>query len=141
VAVVLLETISQTARMKSPADWSRGRTIQYVSDHASYALLNGDAFARHFSIRATMSGITALFIAGTFFPHTVCRAGQERGVERRMWGFTKNVGEVANNKAAANLPGPHVPRFSGVTGVYEQARRKGLRDVRLASKPDFRFHP
>ena len=115
----LLETFSQTARMKSPAD-GRATPIQYVSD--MLIALQTASPTQSFLIRAHV-GNYALFIAG-IFPITVqSRAG--RGAPDVE--FYENVGS-ANYKAAANH---RVARSASLSGVYEQLA-DGFHDVRLA---------
>ncbi len=115
----LLETFSQTARMKSPAD-GRATPIQYVSD--MLIALQTATPTQSFLIRAHV-GNYALFIAG-IFPTTVqSRAG--RGAPDV--GYYENVGS-ANYKAAASH---RVARTASLTGVYEQLA-ESFHDVRLA---------
>ena len=115
----LLETFSQTARMKSPAD-GRATPIQYVSD--MLIALQTATPAQTFLIRAHV-GNYALFISG-IFPTTVqSRAG--RGAPDV--GYYENVGS-ANYKAAASH---RVARSASLTRVYEQLA-ESFHEVRLA---------
>ena len=115
----LMETFSQTARMKSPAD-GRATPIQYVSD--MLVALQTATPSQTFLIRAHV-GNYALFIAG-IFPATV-QSRAERGAPDV--GYYENVGS-ANYKAAASH---RVARTASLSGVYEQLA-ESFRDVRLA---------
>ena len=115
----LLETFSQTARMKSPAD-GRATPIQYVSD--MLVALQTATPSQTFLIRAHV-GNYALFIAG-IFPATV-QSRAERGAPDV--GFYEGVGS-ANYKAAANH---QAARSASLTGVYERLS-ESFHDVRLA---------
>lgn len=115
----LLETFSQTARMKSPAD-GRATPIQYVSD--MLIALQTASPSQSFLIRAHV-GNYALFIAG-IFPTTVqCRA--ERGAPDVA--FYENIGS-ANFKAASTH---RAARTALLSDVYEQLA-DSFHDVRLA---------
>ena len=115
----LLETFSQTARMKSPAD-GRATPIQYVSD--MLVALQTATPAQTFLIRAHV-GNYALFITGIF--HGTVQSRAERGAPDL--GYYENVGS-ANYKAAA---GHRAARSAALTEVYEQLA-ESFRDVRLA---------
>ena len=115
----LLETFSQTARMKSPAD-GRATPIQYVSD--MLVALQTATPSQTFLIRAHV-GNYALFIAGIFPANVQSRA--ERGAPDV--GFYENVGS-ANYKAAA---GHQAARSASLTGVYERLA-ESFHEVRLA---------
>ena len=115
----LLETFSQTARMKSPAD-GRATPIQYVSD--MLVALQTATPAQTFLIRAHV-GNYALFITGIF--HGTVQSRAERGAPDL--GYYENVGS-ANYKAAA---GHRAARSAALTEVYEQLA-ESFHDVRLA---------
>ena len=115
----LLETFSQTARMKSPAD-GRATPIQYVSD--MLVALQTATPAQTFLIRAHV-GNYALFITGIF--HGTVQSRAERGAPDL--GYYENVGS-ANYKAAACH---HAARSAALTEVYEQLA-ESFHDVRLA---------
>ena len=115
----LLETFSQTARMKSPAD-GRATPIQYVSD--MLVALQTASPVQTFLIRAHV-GNYALFIAGIF--HGTVQSRAERGAPDVS--FYDGVGS-ANFKAAASH---RVARSAALTGIYEQLA-ESFHDVRLA---------
>jgi hypothetical protein len=101
----LLETFSNSARMRSPADGSDG-PIQYLSD--MLVALRRASPTQSFLIRAHV-GNYALFISG-IFPETVeCRA--QRGAPDVS--YYEDVGS-ANYKAAAEH---QVARTAALTGV------------------------
>ena len=115
----LLETFSQTARMKSPAD-GRATPIQYVSD--MLVALQTASPVQTFLIRAHV-GNYALFIAGIF--HGTVQSRAERGAPDVS--FYDGVGS-ANFKAAASH---RVARSAALTNIYEQLA-ESFHDVRLA---------
>ncbi len=115
----LLETFSQTARMKSPAD-GRATPIQYVSD--MLVALQTATPSQTFLIRAHV-GNYALFITGIFHDNVQCRA--ERGAPDVD--FYEGVGS-ANYRAAA---GHRVARSAALTEIYERLADR-FHDVRLA---------
>jgi len=115
----LLETFSQTARMKSPAD-GRATPIQYVSD--MLVALQTASPVQTFLIRAHV-GNYALFIAG-MFPGTV-QFRAERGAPDV--GFYEDVGST-NYKMAA---GHRVARSVALTEIYERLA-DGFHEMRLA---------
>ena len=115
----LLETFSQTARMKSPAD-GRATPIQYMSD--MLVALQTASPVQTFLIRAHV-GNYALFIAGIF--HGTVQSRAERGAPDVS--FYDGVGS-ANFKAAASH---RVARSAALTNIYEQLA-ESFHDVRLA---------
>jgi hypothetical protein len=94
----LLETFSQTARMKSPAD-GRATPIQYVSD--MLVALRSASPVQTFLIRAHV-GNYALFIAG-MFPGTV-QFRAERGAPDV--GFYEDVGSTNYKMVHLEAPQP-----------------------------------
>jgi hypothetical protein len=115
----LLETFSQTARMKSPAD-GRSTPIQYVSDML-VALQNATP-VQTFLIRAHV-GNYSLFITGIF--HGTVQSRAERGAPD--FGFYEDVGS-ANYKAAAHH---RVARSAALTEIFERLAAS-FHEVRLA---------
>ena len=115
----LLETFSQTARMKSPAD-GRTTSIQYVSD--MLIALQTATPAQTFLIRAHV-GNYALFITGIF--HGTVQSRAERGAPDV--GYYESVGSASYKAAASH----RVARSAALTGVYEQLA-ESFHDVRLA---------
>ena len=115
----LLETFSQTARMKSPAD---GHTspIQYVSDML-IALRNATP-AQSFLIRAHV-GNYSLFITGIF--HETVQHRSQRGAPDV--GYYEDLGR-SNFRVAA---GHQVARTCALNEVFEKLA-DGFRDIRLA---------
>lgn len=115
----LLETFSQTARMRSPAD---GHTspIQYVSDML-IALRNASP-AQSFLIRAHV-GNYSLFITGIF--HETVEHRSQRGAPDM--GYYEDLGR-SNFRVAA---GHQVARTCALSEVFEQLA-DGFRDIRLA---------
>jgi hypothetical protein len=115
----LLETFSQTARMKSPAD-GQSNPIQYVSDML-IALRNASP-VQTFLIRAHV-GNYSLFITGLF--HETVQSRSQRGAPDVS--FYEDVGR-SNFRVAA---GHQVARSCALTGVFE-ILADGFHDVRLA---------
>ena len=115
----LLETFSQTARLKSPAD-GQSNPIQYVSDML-IALRNASPI-QTFLIRAHV-GNYSLFITGIF--HDTVQHRSERGAPDVN--FYEDVGR-ANYRVAA---GHQVARTCALSEVYEKLA-DGFHDVRLA---------
>lgn len=115
----LLETFSQTARMRSPAD---GHTspIQYVSDML-IALRNASP-AQSFLIRAHV-GNYSLFITGIF--HETVEHRSQRGAPDMS--YYEDLGR-SNFRVAA---GHQVARTCALSEVFEQLA-DGFRDIRLA---------
>lgn len=115
----LLETFSQTARMRSPAD---GHTspIQYVSDML-IALRNATP-SQSFLIRAHV-GNYSLFITGIF--HETVQHRSQRGAPDV--GYYEDLGR-SNFRVAA---GHQVARKCALNEVFEQLA-DGFRDIRLA---------
>ena len=115
----LLQTFSDRARMRSPADGSDG-PIQYVSD--MLVALRAASPTQTFLIRAHV-GNYALFVSGIFRESVENRA--QRGAPDVS--FYEDVGS-ANFKAAA---GHRVARSAELHGVFEQLADR-FRDVRRA---------
>ena len=115
----LLETFSQTARLKSPTD-GQSNPIQYVSDML-IALRNASPI-QTFLIRAHV-GNYSLFITGIF--HDTVQHRSERGAPDVN--FYEDVGR-ANYRVAA---GHQVARTCALSEVYEKLA-DGFHDVRLA---------
>jgi len=115
----LLETFSQTARMKSPAD---GHTspIQYVSD--MLIALRTASPTQSFLIRAHV-GNYALFITGIF--HETVQHRSQRGAPDV--GYYEDLGR-SNFRVAA---GHQVARTCALSEVFEKLA-DGFRDIRLA---------
>jgi hypothetical protein len=115
----LLETFSQTARMRSPAD-GRGTPMQYVSD--MLIALQKASPAQSFLIRAHV-GNYSLFLAGIF--HETVQNRSQRGGPNVS--FYEEVGRT-NYRVAA---GHQVARSCALTEIYETLAAS-FRDVRLA---------
>ena len=115
----LLETFSETKRMRSPAD-GRATTVQYVSD--MLVALQTATPAQSFLIRAHVGNYT-LFITGLFAASVQSRA--ERGAPGV--GFYEDVGS-ANYKAASCH---RAARSASLSGIYENLADR-FHDVRLA---------
>ena len=115
----LLETFSQTARMRSPANGSTG-PVQYVSD--MLIALQRASSVQSFLIQAHV-GNYSLFMTG-IFPETVERRTQ-RGAPSVS--FYEDVGS-ANYKAAA---GHQCARSASLSGIYEWLAEY-FHEVRLA---------
>jgi hypothetical protein len=115
----LLETFSQTARMRSPAN---GHTspIQYVSDML-IALRNASP-SQSFLIRAHV-GNYSLFITGIF--HETVEHRSQRGAPDM--GYYEDLGRSNYHLAA----GHQVARTCALSEVFEQLA-DGFRDIRLA---------
>ena len=115
----LLETFSQTARMKSPAD---GHTspIQYVSD--MLIALRSASPAQSFLIRAHV-GNYSLFITGIFQESVQHRS--QRGAPDMS--YYEDLGRT-NYRVAA---GHQVARTCALNEVFEKLA-DGFRDIRLA---------
>jgi hypothetical protein len=115
----LLETFSQTARMKSPAD---GHTspIQYVSD--MLIALRTASPAQSFLIRAHV-GNYSLFITGIF--HETVQHRSQRGAPDLS--YYEDLGR-SNYRVAA---GHQVARTCALSEVFEKLA-DGFRDIRLA---------
>jgi hypothetical protein len=115
----LLETFSQTARMKSPAD-GQTNPIQYVSDML-IALRNASP-VQTFLIRAHV-GNYSLFVTGIF--HETVQSRSQRGAPDVS--FYEDVGR-SNFRVAA---GHQVARSCALSEVFETLA-DGFHDVRLA---------
>ena len=115
----LLETFSQTARMKSPAD-GQTNPVQYVSD--MLIALRGASPAQTFLIRAHI-GNYSLFIAGIFRERVESRS--QRGAPNV--GFYEEVGRSSFKAAAAH----QVARSCDLTHVFERLA-DGFHEARLA---------
>jgi hypothetical protein len=115
----LLETFSQTARMKSPAD-GQTNPVQYVSD--MLIALRGASAEQTFFIRAHV-GNYSLFITGIF--HETVQSRSQRGAPDMD--FYEEIGR-SNFKAAA---AHQVARSCELTPVYERLA-EGFREARLA---------
>ena len=115
----LLETFSQTARMKSPAD-GQSNPVQYVSD--MLIALRGASPEKTFLIRAHV-GNYSLFITGIF--HERVQSRSQRGAPDVD--FYEQVGR-SNYKAAASH---HVARSCELTPVFERLA-DGFHEARLA---------
>lgn len=115
----LLETFSQTARMKSPAD-GQTNPIQYVSD--MLIALRHATPTQTFLIRAHV-GNYSLFITGIFHETVQCRS--QRGAPDVN--FYEDVGR-SNFRVAA---GHQVARSCALTEVFERLA-DGFHEARLA---------
>jgi hypothetical protein len=115
----LLETFSQSVRLKSPADGHTG-PIQYVSDML-IALRNASP-VQSFLIRAHV-GNYSLFITGIF--HETVQHRSQRGAPNL--GFYEDLGR-SNYRLAA---GHQVARHCDLSGVFEKLA-DGFHDFRLA---------
>jgi len=115
----LLETFSQTARMRSPAD---GHTspIQYVSD--MLIALRTATPAQSFLIRAHV-GNYSLFITGIF--HETVQHRSQRGAPDVS--YYEDLGRSSYRVAA----GHQVARSCALNEVFEKLA-DGFRDIRLA---------
>ena len=115
----LLETFSQTARMRSPAD---GHTspIQYVSDML-IALRNASP-SQSFLIRAHV-GNYSLFITGIF--HETVQHRSQRGAPDL--GYYEDLGRSNFHLAA----GHQVARTCALSEIFEKLAA-GFREIRLA---------
>jgi hypothetical protein len=115
----LLETFSQTARMKSPANGHES-PIQYVSD--MLIALRDASPAQSFLIRAHV-GNYALFLTGIF--HETVQHRSQRGAPDV--GYYEDLGRSSFRAAA----GHQVARSCALSGVFETLA-EGFRDIRLA---------
>lgn len=115
----LLETFSQTARMKSPAD-GQANPIQYVSD--MLIALRHASPTQTFLIRAHV-GNYSLFITGIF--HETVQSRSQRGAPDVN--FYEDVGR-SNFRVAA---GHQVARSCALTEVFERLA-DGFHEARLA---------
>ncbi len=115
----LLETFSQTARMRSPAD-GNSNPVQYVSD--MLIALRKASPAQSFLIRAHV-GNYSLFITGMF--HETVQSRSQRGAPDVS--FYEDVGR-ANFKAVARH---ELARSCSLTGIFD-ALSDQFHDVRLA---------
>lgn len=115
----LLETFSQTARMKSPTD-SQANPIQYVSD--MLIALQKASPVQSFLIRAHV-GNYSLFITGIF--HDTVQHRSQRGAPDVS--FYEDVGR-SNYRVAA---GHQIARSCALSEVFETLA-DGFHDVRLA---------
>jgi hypothetical protein len=115
----LLETFSQTARMRSPAD-GNANPVQYVSD-MMIALRNASP-SQSFLIRAHV-GNYSLFITGMF--HETVQSRSQRGAPDVS--FYEDVGR-SNFRAVARH---ELAKSCSLTGVFE-ALSDQFREVRLA---------
>jgi hypothetical protein len=115
----LLQTFSDRARMRSPADGSDA-PIQYVSD--MLVALRRASPTQTFLIRAHV-GNYALFVSGIFHDSIEHRA--QRGAPNVS--FYEDMGR-SNFKAAAGHP---VARTASLTGVFDQLAAH-FREVRCA---------
>jgi hypothetical protein len=115
----LLETFSNRAKMRSPADGSMN-PIQYVSD--MLVALRRASPTQTFLIRAHI-GNYALFISGIFHESVESRA--QRGAPDLS--YYEDVGR-SNYRAAS---GHHVARTAALSGVYGQLA-DSFREVRCA---------
>jgi hypothetical protein len=115
----LLETFSQTARMKSPAD-GNANPVQYVSDML-FALRHASP-QQTFLIRAHV-GNYALFITGIF--HETVEHRRKRGAPDV--GFYEEVGSASYKAVASH----QVARTCSLNGVFETLA-DGFREARLA---------
>ncbi|EDY19274.1 hypothetical protein CfE428DRAFT_2959 [Chthoniobacter flavus Ellin428] len=115
----LLETFSQTARMRSPAD---GHTspIQYVSD--MLIALRTASPAQSFLIRAHV-GNYSLFITGIF--HETVQHRSQRGAPDL--GYYEDLGRSNFHLAA----GHQVARTCALSEIFEKLAA-GFREIRLA---------
>jgi len=104
----LLQTFSDRARMRSPADGSDG-PIQYVSD--MLVALRGASPTQTFLIRAHV-GNYSLFVSGIFHDSIAHRA--QRGAPDMT--FYEDMGR-SSFKAAANHP---VARTASLNGIFGQ---------------------
>ena len=115
----LLETFSQTVRMKSPAD-GRDTPIQYVSD--MLIALRDASPVQSFLIRAHV-GNYSLFITGIF--HETVQHRSQRGAPDVN--FYEDLGRNSFRLAA----GHQVARRCALNEVFEKLA-EGFRDIRLA---------
>ncbi|MEA3210738.1 MAG: hypothetical protein QOE70_3795 [Chthoniobacter sp.] len=115
----LLETFSQTARMRSPANGD-ANPVQYVSD--MLIALRDASPSQTFLIRAHV-GNYALFITGMFHETVQCRS--QRGAPDLS--FYEEVGS-ANFRAVAQH---QLARSCSLTGIFE-ALSDQFREVRRA---------
>jgi hypothetical protein len=115
----LLETFSQTTRMRSPAD-GQANPVQYVSD--MLIALRCASPSQSFLIRAHV-GNYSLFITGMF--HETVAKRSQRGAPDVS--FYEDVGR-SNFKAVARH---ELARSCSLTGVFD-ALSEQFRDVRLA---------
>ena len=115
----LLETFSQTARMKSPAD-GNGNPVQYVSD--MLIALRHASPMQTFLIRAHV-GNYALFLTGIF--HETVQRRNQRGAPDV--GFYEDVGSASFKAVAAT----QVARSCALSGVFETLA-DGFHEARLA---------
>ena len=115
----LLQTFSDRARMRSPADGSDG-PIQYVSD--MLVALRQASPTQTFLIRAHV-GNYSLFVSGIFRDSVECRA--HRGAPDVS--FYEDVGSTSYRAAA----GHRVARSAELSGVFDQLADR-FRDVRRA---------
>ena len=115
----LLETFSQTAQMKSPAD-GHVSPIQYMSD--MLIALRDASPVQSFLIRAHV-GNYSLFITGIF--HETVQHRSQRGAPDLS--FYEDLGR-SNFRMAA---GHQVARHCALNGVFEKLA-DGFRDIRLA---------
>jgi len=115
----LLETFSQTARMKSPASGQAG-PIQHVSD--MLIALQHASPVQSFLIRAHV-GNYSLFITGIF--HETVQHRSQRGAPDL--GFYEDLGRSSFRAAA----GHQVARRCALNEVFEKLA-DGFRDIRLA---------
>ena len=115
----LLETFSQTARMRSPAD-GRETTLQYISD--MLVALQGASPVQSFLIRAHV-GNYSLFLSG-LFRSTVESRCQRGGPELAYY---EGVGRTNFRVAASH----HVARSCALTSIYETLS-DSFREVRIA---------
>lgn len=115
----ILESFSQTARMRSPANGAEG-PLQYVSD-MMVALQKANAH-QSFLIRAHM-GNYALFITGIFHERVQCRS--QRGAPDLS--FYEDVGRTSFKAVAQHA----VARSWDLTNVFE-ALSSQFRGVRRA---------
>jgi hypothetical protein len=115
----LLETFSQTARMRSPAD-GHASPIQYVSDML-IALRNASP-SQSFLIRAHV-GNYSLFITGIF--HETVQHRSQRGAPDL--GYYEDLGRSNFRVAAAH----QVARTCALSEVFEKLA-DGFREIRLA---------
>ena len=115
----LLETFSQTARLRSPADGA-ANPVQYVSD--MLIALRHASSAQSFLIRAHV-GNYSLFITGIF--HDTVQSRSQRGAPDVQ--FYEEVGR-SNFRVAA---GHEVARSWELSGVFEMLS-SGFHEARLA---------
>jgi hypothetical protein len=115
----LLETFSQTAKMRSPADGHTG-PIQYVSD--MLIALRHASPEQSFLIRAHV-GNYSLFITGIF--HETVQSRSQRGGPDLS--FYEGLGSSSYKAIASH----RFARSASLTGIYEQLA-DGFHDVRIA---------